>query len=106
MAEKRKTASSRTCPHCREPIHLEATRCKHCQSWLAGGAGWAGQGETGPTVTGPTVTDMGPADENTVVPLTSKSCGGCQWEGGVGGFLHGGIGHGVRHCTFQHCLDR
>lgn len=32
--EKVSEQEERTCPYCREPIHPEATRCKHCQSWL------------------------------------------------------------------------
>jgi Double zinc ribbon len=32
---------TRTCPYCKEEIHPEATRCKHCGSWL--------KSESGPT---------------------------------------------------------
>jgi Double zinc ribbon len=39
--EKRSEEVTRACPYCKEEIHPEATRCKHCGSWL--------KSESGPT---------------------------------------------------------
>jgi hypothetical protein len=50
------------------------------------------------------VEDMGPADDDTVIPLAAKSCGGCRYEGGAWGFLKGlALGLGVRTCSIRQC---
>jgi hypothetical protein len=95
-------SKSRTCPYCREKVHPQAMRCKHCQTWLTGEE----EQPTGgfKTTQGPwTVTDMGPADEGTVLPLVEKSCGDCHSESGFWGRLGGLSGHGVRTCKIRHC---
>ena len=105
MADDESAASDSefsTCPYCRETIHPQAMRCKHCQTWLTSEEEHSTGGFK--TTRGPwTVTDMGPADEGTVVPLTEKSCGGCHSESGFWGRLGGLSGHGVRSCSIRQC---
>jgi hypothetical protein len=104
MADDENAASdseSSTCPYCRETIDPQAMRCNHCQTWLTSKEEQAGGFKT---TRGPwTVTDMGPADEGTVAPLTTKSCGDCHSECGFWGRLGGIGGSGVRTCTIRHC---
>jgi hypothetical protein len=95
-------SESSICPYCRETIHPQATRCKHCQTWLTTEEKGAGEFKT---TRGPwTVRDIGPADEGTVAPLTEKSCGDCHSSSGFWGRLGGLVsGSGVRTCKIRHC---
>jgi hypothetical protein len=100
-------SGSRTCPYCRETIDPQAMRCPHCQTWLTGEEGQPTSRRAGRVKATPgtwTLKDMGPADEDTVAPLTEKSCGLCRYDSGVWGFLKGAaLGLGVRTCSVQQC---
>ena len=66
-------SESSICPYCRETIHPQATRCKHCHTWLTSEEERAGGFET---TRGPwTVTDMGPAMKAPLCHLLRRAAG-------------------------------